>query len=134
MSRVRLVLAALLAALGVTAFASAAAAPPPKLVGTVGPGYTTLVGTVGPGFTITLTGNGKKVTTLKAGKYLLVVEDKASIHSFVIEQQSGGKLEKDLTTPSFTGTSVYSLTLAKGKYKYYCRPHESSMFGFFTVT
>jgi plastocyanin len=131
MSRVRLVLAALVAALAVTAFASAAAAPPPKLVGTVGAGYTTLVGTVGPGFTITLVNNGKKVTTLKAGKYLLVIEDKASIHNFVLQ---GGTLKKELTTVPFSGTNVYSLTLAKGKYKYYCAPHQSSMFGNFTVT
>ena len=36
-----------------------------------------LLGTVGPGFTITLT---KKPT--KAGKYTLVVSDKSSIHNF----------------------------------------------------
>jgi len=134
MSRVRLALGVLAVGLAVTAFASAAATPPPKLVGTVGAGYTTLVGTVGPGFTITLMSNGKKVTALKAGKYLLVVEDKASIHNFVLEQESGGKFEKDLTTVPFMGTNVYSFTLAKGKYKYYCKPHESSMFGNFTVT
>jgi plastocyanin len=131
MSRVRLALGVLVAGLAVTAFASGAAAPPPKLVGTVGSGYTTIVGTVGPGFTITLTQNGKKVTTLKAGKYLLVVEDKASIHNFVL---SGAGIQKDLTTVPFTGTSVYSLTLAKGSYKYFCRPHQSSMSGSFTVT
>src|SRR5262249_52286856 len=113
---------------------ASAAAGPPKLVGTVGPGYTTLVGTVGPGFTISLTQNGTKVTTLKAGNYLFVVTDKASIHNFVLQQQSGGTLAKDLTAVPFTGTSVYAITLARGKYKYYCRPHESSMFGFFTVS
>ena len=47
-----------------------------------------LVGTVGPGFTITLTQGGKKVTKLKAGKYKFVIN---------------------------------------------CQPHESEMFGNFTV-
>jgi plastocyanin len=27
-----------------------------------------------------------------------------------------------------------TVTLKKGKWKYYCAPHESMMFGFFTVT
>ena len=93
-----------------------------------------LVGTVGPGFTIKLTSGGKKVTKLKAGKYTFVIADKASIHDFVLEQQSGGKFEKQLTSVSFVGTKTVTVTLKKGKWKYYCAPHESSMFGFFTVT
>ena len=55
-------------------------------------------------------------------------------HSFVLEQVSGGKFEKQLTTVPFTGTKTVTVTLKKGKWKYYCAPHESSMFGFFTVT
>jgi len=93
-----------------------------------------VVGTVGPGFTIKLTSGGKKATKLKAGKYTFVVADKASIHNFVVEQVSGGKFEKQLTTVPFTGTKTVTVTLKKGKWKYYCAPHESSMFGFFTVT
>jgi plastocyanin len=93
-----------------------------------------VVGTVGPGFTIKLTSGGKKATKLKAGKYTFVVADKASIHNFVLEQVSGGKFEKQLTTVPFTGTKTVTVTLKKGKWKYYCAPHESSMFGFFTVT
>jgi plastocyanin len=133
MPRLRLAAAALLVGLLAAGLASAAAGPP-KLIGTAGPGYTTLVGTVGPGFTISLTMNGAKVTKLKAGNYLFVVTDKATIHSFVLEQESGGKLEKELTTVGFQGTNVYTVTLAKGKYKFYCKPHESSMFGNFTVS
>ena len=45
----------------------------------------TLTGTVGPGFTITLTKGGKKVTRLSAGRYQLVVRDRSTIHSFVLE-------------------------------------------------
>ena len=93
-----------------------------------------LVGTVGPGFTIKLTSGGKRATKLTAGKYTFVVADKASIHSFVLEQVSGGKFEKQLTSVAFTGTKTVTVTLKKGKWKYYCAPHESSMFGFLTVT
>jgi plastocyanin len=92
-----------------------------------------LFGTVGPGFTITLTKGGKKVTKLKAGKYTFVIRDKATIHDFVLEQQSGGKFEKQLTSTPFVGTKKVTVTLTKGKWKFYCAPHESSMFGFFTV-
>ena len=58
---------------------------------------------------------------------------KASIHNFVLEQQSGGKFEQQLTTVPFKGTKSVTLTLTKGKWKFYCAPHESSMFGFFVV-
>ena len=93
-----------------------------------------LVGTVGPGFTITLMSGGKKATKVKAGKYTFVIADKASVHNFVLEQESGGKFEKQLTTVSFVGTKNVTVTLKKGKWKYYCAPHESTMFGFVTVT
>ena len=48
-----------------------------------------LQGTVGPGYTISLKRGTKKVTKLKAGRYAFAISDKASIHSFVIEQQTG---------------------------------------------
>jgi plastocyanin len=90
-----------------------------------------LIGTVGPGFTISLKHNGKLVKTLKAGTYTFVVSDKASIHNFVLE---GPGVERTITAVSFTGTKTVTIKLRKGKYKYYCRPHESSMFGFVKVT
>ena len=90
-----------------------------------------LVGTVGPGFTISLTKLGKRVTTLRAGRYTIVVHDKAAIHNFVLE---GPGVERDITTPAFVGTKTVTVLLRKGKYKFYCRPHESSMFGFVRVT
>ena len=92
-----------------------------------------LQGTVGPGFTISLKSHGAKVKTLKAGAYMFVVTDKVSIHNFVIERESGGKFEKALTTIPFTGTKTVTVTLGKGKWKYYCKAHEPTMFGFFTV-
>ena len=91
-----------------------------------------LFGTVGPGFTISLKQNGKALKRLaKPGSYTFVISDKASIHNFVVE---GPGVERDITTPAFTGTKTVTIRLRKGKYKFYCRPHESSMFGFFTVT
>ena len=90
-----------------------------------------LNGTVGPGFTITLKRGTAPVRVLKAGMYTITVSDKASIHNFVLE---GPGVERDITTPGFTGTKTVTVRLRVGKYKFYCRPHESSMFGFFRVT
>src|SRR5437762_2047864 len=97
-----------------------------------------LVGTVGPSFTITLKQGSKKVTKLKAGKYTfepcLSVIDKSSIHNFTVEQEKGGKFEKHLTATPFVGTKTVTVTLKKGKWKFYCSNHESQMFGFFAVS
>jgi plastocyanin len=111
-----------LALLALLIIAPAQAAPPK------------LVGTVGPGFTINLTSGGKKATKVKAGKYTFAIADKASFHNFVLEQQSGGTFEKQLTSVPFVGRKSVTVTLKQGKWKYYCAPHESTMFGFFTVT
>jgi len=92
----------------------------------------TLTGTVGPGFTITLKQNNKVVKTLKAGSYKLVINDEASIHAFSLDGPHG--YAKDFTTVPFTGTKTFTLKLVAGKYKYYCPPHEPTMFGRFTVT
>jgi plastocyanin len=91
----------------------------------------TLIGTVGPSFTITLKMNGTVVKTLKAGTYKLVVQDKASIHAFSLDGPNG--FAKDFTTVPFVGTKTFTLTLKKGAYKYYCPPHEPTMFGRFIV-
>jgi plastocyanin len=92
-----------------------------------------LTGVVGPGFSISLTQAGKPVKSLKAGTYAITVSDKASFHNFVLEQESGGTLNKEITTVPFTGTKTVTVTLTKGSYKFYCAPHESGMFGEFTV-
>jgi hypothetical protein len=93
----------------------------------------TLNGSVGPGFTINLTMGGQRVKALKAGRYRFVVSDKASIHNFALEQQTGGNVEKDLTSVSFVGTKTVTVNLTKGRWKFECIPHESFMFGSFTV-
>ncbi len=90
-----------------------------------------LTGTVGPGFTISLKKNGKAVKTLKAGKYTFVVTDKASIHNFVVE---GPGFERTITSVPFRGTKTMTITLKKGKWEFYCKPHESVMHGDFKVT
>lgn len=119
MTRLLVATAAVLAATAVLASASLAAT-------------TKLTGTVGPGFTITLTEGGKKVTKLKAGTYMFVINDKSSMHSFGLDGPKG--FAKDFTGVSFKGSKTFTVTLKAGKYKYYCQPHESSMFGNFTVS
>ncbi len=91
----------------------------------------TLVGTVGPGYAINLTVNGQKVVRLKAGSYKLVIHDKASIHAWSLDGPNG--YAKDFTKVPFVGTKTFTVKLAAGKYKYYCPPHEPTMFGHFTV-
>ena len=122
MKRIALVLLAV--GLAAAAFLMSAQASTPKLIGTVGPGYT-----------ITLKQGAAKVKTLKAGKYTFVVTDKAAIHNFKIEREKGGpKIEKMLTGTSFQGKKTVTMTLKTGSWKYYCSIHEPQMFGFFKVT
>ena len=117
---------ALVIALAAALVAAAGALSAPHAVPTVN-------GTVGPGFTITLKSNGKQVKSLKAGSYTFVVADKASIHNFVLEKKKGGTFEKELTTVPFTGTKSVKIKLTAGQWEFYCRPHESTMEGEFTV-
>jgi hypothetical protein len=93
----------------------------------------TLKGSVGPSFTISLKRSGKVVKSLKAGRYKFVISDKASAHGFTLEQVKGGKFEKALSPVAFVGTKTVTVRLTSGKWKFYCPPHESSMFGLFTV-
>jgi plastocyanin len=123
MSRIPILLVATVAVLTLAA-AGVQASPQKAAVGK-------LVGTVGPGFTITLTQNGKKVTTLKAGKYQITVHDKGTIHNFHL---FGPGVNKKTSVPG-TGTTVWTVTLKKGKYTYRCDVHYlSGMIGFFKVT
>jgi plastocyanin len=98
-----------------------------------GTGIPKLKATVGPGYTVKLTRNGAKVSSLKAGKYTFAIADRSSIHNFTIEQKTGGRFEKHLTGTAFTGSKTVTVTLKRGRWKYYCSVHESTMFGFFTV-
>jgi plastocyanin len=91
---------------------------------------TTLTGTVGPGFTISLTAGGKKVTKLTAGTYTIKVSDKSNIHNFHLTGPGVAKT----TSVGGTGSQTWTVKLKKGKYHYQCDPHQSFMFGNFTVT
>ena len=90
---------------------------------------TQLQGTVGPGFTITLTQNGKKVKTLKPGRYRITVDDKATMHNFVLQ---GPGVDREITGLNFVGKRSATVTLKKGTYTYVCTPHPT-MKGSFTV-
>ncbi|MDX6388526.1 MAG: hypothetical protein QOD85_2328 [Gaiellaceae bacterium] len=94
---------------------------------------TKLVGTTGANgaFKITLTKGGRSVKSLAAGRYAFVIHDDSSIHSFALDGPHG--FAKDFTTVPFKGTKTVTLKLKAGKYKYYCKAHESTMFGRFTV-
>ena len=93
---------------------------------------TRLAGTTGPGFTITLKKAGKKVTTLTRGKYTITVSDKSKQHDFFLNGPGIRNLR--VTGLSFVGTKTVTVTLRKGRYEYYCKPHRSlGMRGFFTV-
>jgi hypothetical protein len=121
---------AIIAAALVTALASAGAA----LSGSTS--TRTLKGVVGPGYSITLKLNGKTVKKLKAGKYKIVVTDKSPLHNFTLERErpSKPKLEKDITSVSFSGTKTVTWTLKPGSWRAYCSIHESLMHHDFKVT
>jgi hypothetical protein len=125
--RIRIAAVAAVAALGATGaaigVASAAQTKDPMLIGKVG---------INDAFKISLKlPTGKSVKTLKSGFYKLKVTDGSDIHNFQIE---GPGLDKRITSVNFKGTKTVRIHLRKGKYKFYCMPHESSMFGFFKVT
>jgi plastocyanin len=88
-----------------------------------------LVGTVGPGFTITLKKGGRKVTRLPAGRYAFVVTDRSNIHNFHLR----GPVTRRITTVGFTGRKTVTLTLRRGRYTYLCEPHSADMRGTFRV-
>jgi plastocyanin len=117
MIRLRLTLAAGAAILLVAAAPTQAA--PPKLAGTVG-----------PGFTIKLMQGTKKVTKLKAGKYTFVIKDKSDFHNFHL---TGPGVNKK-TSVAAVVTKTWTLTLKKGTYKYVCDPHRTQMKGSFQVS
>jgi plastocyanin len=83
-----------------------------------------LTGTVGPGFTISM---AKKPT--KAGKYTLVVSDKSSFHNFHLI----GPGVNVKTSVATKGTKAFAIKLAKGKYRFFCDPHATTMKGSFTI-
>ena len=120
MSRIRLLIAALGAAVALVIPTTATTANEATL----------LTGTVGPGFTITLKKGATKVRTLRAGTYTIRVSDKSNIHDFKLK----GSTMKTITTVAFKGTKTVNVTLKRGTVTYFCSPHATSMKGSFKVT
>src|ERR1043166_8297882 len=123
MRRVLIALPTAAAALAV-GIAVAGGAVPPKLSGTVGPGFTISLKTP-TGAVVT------KTTTLKAGTYTFVVKDLSSIHNFTLK--GPGVVNKVITATGSTGTKTATVILKKGTYTYYCSLHASVMTKTFKV-
>jgi len=91
-----------------------------------------LVGTVGPGFTISLKRFNKPLVSLKAGTYAITVSDKSNIHNFHLRGPGG--VNRQITAIGFVGTKTVTVKLVKGVYRYVCDPHFTTMKGSFKVT
>jgi plastocyanin len=87
-----------------------------------------LVATVGPGFTISLKSGATKATKLKAGRYTIAVNDLSASHNFHL---TGPGIDTKTSVAS-TGKTTWTVTFQKGKtYSYVCDPHSSFMKGSF---
>jgi plastocyanin len=102
--------------------------------GSAGADVPRLIGTVGPGFTIDLAdASGKHVDTLVAGRYELLVHDLSDIHNFVLGGKSTGE-RLATTTVEFVGDQTFTIDLVPGRYAYACSPHFETMNGSLVVT
>jgi plastocyanin len=89
-----------------------------------------LLATVGPGFTISLTdASGNRVTRLDPGTYEIVVDDRGDEHNFHL-MGPGVNMRTEVEA---VGTVTWTVTLAEGTYEYVCNPHAATMRGTFTV-
>lgn len=73
--------------------------------------------------------SGARLKQVKAGTYAIKIEDKATIHNFHL---LGPGVNRS-TSISGTGERVWTVTLKRGTYRYFCDPHASSMRGSFRV-
>jgi plastocyanin len=93
-----------------------------------------LIGTVGPGFTIDLAdANGTHVDTLVEGRYELLVHDLSDIHNFVLGSKATGERLAS-TEVEFVGDRTFTIDLVPGRYAYACSPHFETMNGSLFVT
>jgi len=89
-----------------------------------------LLATVGPGFTISLaTADGQTVSQLAAGTYEVSVNDQSAIHNFHLI----GPGVDQTTSVEFVGTTTWTVTLSGGSYVFVCDPHAAQMRGSFSV-
>lgn len=90
-----------------------------------------LIATVGPGFTISLkTPAGKKVTSLKPGSYAITVNDRSAKHDFRLK---GPGVSKVFSSVSAVGKKTVTVHLRAGRYQFSCAPHAAAMHGAFRV-
>ncbi len=91
-----------------------------------------LIASVGPGFTISLkTAAGKKVTNLKAGTYRITVKDRSDDHDFRLR---GPGVNKVLSGVDATGMKTVTVRLKAGRYTVFCQPHAAAMRASFRVS
>lgn len=115
----RRLLIATVAALGVLAAPSPAAAQAKQLFGAVN-----------PDFTITLRDEqGQRVTQLDPGEYRITVEDRSDFHNFHL----AGPNVNLATGVEEIETVTWTVTLAEGRYTFVCDPHATDMRGDFVV-
>ncbi|HEV7639683.1 MAG TPA: plastocyanin/azurin family copper-binding protein [Gaiellaceae bacterium] len=72
---------------------------------------------------------GADLKRIKAGTYTIKVEDKSTIHDFHL---TGPGVNKS-TTVGGIGEKLWTVTLKRGTYQYFCDPHAATMHGSFTV-
>jgi len=90
----------------------------------------TLTGVAGPGFTIRLTDStGAAVKHLDPGTYTIQVQDLSDQHNFHLT----GPAVNQATDIETTGTVTWTVTFTDGTYHFQCDPHQTVMFGNFTV-
>jgi plastocyanin len=98
-----------------------------------GPAIPRLVGTVGPGFTIDLAdANGTHINSVVAGRYEVLVHDLSDEHNFVLGNKATGERPVQ-TEVAFVGDRSFSVELEPGLYVYACSPHFETMNGRLTV-
>ena len=118
------ILAAAVAAAVLALTATAGAAVHPKLYGTVGKNGASKIKL--------LNSKGTLVKTLKAGTYTVVIHDDSGLHNYELDGPHGKSWT--FTTVPFVGTKTFTIKFVAGKYKAYCKPHESFMFQHFSVS
>ena len=92
-----------------------------------------LVATVGPGFTIELAdANGTHVTQLAAGEYEVLVHDLSASHDFTLDSKTTQQRLVE-TTVEFVGDMTFTVNLPAGSYGHACVPHATLMNGSFVV-
>jgi hypothetical protein len=84
-----------------------------------------LVGTVGPGFSISLKRSGVAVKTLKAGRFDVTVRDRSADHNFHLV----GPGVNRRTGVAYKGTVVWKVTLRTGTLRFLCDPHAKKLRG-----